>query len=90
MTVYDTGMDPQRNENITKLVSKILKNYDIRLRPNFGGKKNTKCLRHKRMRLKIGSKDAFVRLAVGDPLYIGMDITVASFDGISEVNMVRN
>lgn len=24
----------------------------------------------------------------GDPLYIGMDITIASFDDISEVNMV--
>ena len=24
----------------------------------------------------------------GDPLYVGMDITIASFDAISEVNMV--
>lgn len=28
-------------------------------------------------------------LNTGDPLYIGMDITIASFDAISEVNMVR-
>lgn len=25
---------------------------------------------------------------IGDPLYIGMDLTIASFDSISEVNMV--
>lgn len=25
----------------------------------------------------------------GDPLYVGMDLTIASFDSISEVNMVR-
>lgn len=24
----------------------------------------------------------------GDPLYVGMDLTIASFDSISEVNMV--
>lgn len=27
-------------------------------------------------------------LFAGDPLYVGMDITIASFDAISEVNMV--
>jgi hypothetical protein len=26
----------------------------------------------------------------GDPLYVGMDLTIASFDSISEVNMVSN
>lgn len=25
---------------------------------------------------------------LGDPLYVGMDLTIASFDAISEVNMV--
>lgn len=25
----------------------------------------------------------------GDPLLVGMDLTIASFDAISEVNMVR-
>ncbi len=29
------------------------------------------------------------RILKGDPLYVGMDITIASFDAISEVNMVR-
>ena len=29
-------------------------------------------------------------LLLGEPCYIGMDITIASFDSISEVNMVSN
>jgi len=29
-------------------------------------------------------------LFTGDPLYVGMDLTIASFDSISEVNMVSN
>jgi hypothetical protein len=27
-------------------------------------------------------------LFTGEPLYVGMDLTIASFDSISEVNMV--
>ncbi|RWS09964.1 gamma-aminobutyric acid receptor subunit beta-like protein, partial [Dinothrombium tinctorium] len=45
--------------NISAIVDSILKPYDMRLRPNFGG----------------------------DPLDIMMDISIASFDSISEVNM---
>ncbi|KAK7871802.1 hypothetical protein R5R35_014057 [Gryllus longicercus] len=48
-----------RLENVTHTISCLLKNYDIRLRPNFGG----------------------------NPLDVGMDLTIASFDSISEVNM---
>ncbi|CAN7950928.1 unnamed protein product, partial [Ixodes pacificus] len=51
---------PEQLENITDILKNILEGYDIRLRPNFGGK----------------------------PLFIGMDINIASFDSISEVNMV--
>ncbi|XP_037569226.1 gamma-aminobutyric acid receptor subunit beta-like [Dermacentor silvarum] len=50
---------PEQLENITDILKNILEGYDIRLRPNFGGK----------------------------PLFIGMDINIASFDSISEVNM---
>ncbi|XP_003747411.1 gamma-aminobutyric acid receptor subunit beta-like [Galendromus occidentalis] len=50
---------PEQLENITDILKNILNGYDIRLRPNFGGK----------------------------PLYIGMDLLIASFDSISEVNM---
>ncbi|GFS86235.1 putative GABA-activated chloride channel [Nephila pilipes] len=51
---------PLELENITDVIKQVLVDYDIRLRPNFGGK----------------------------PLYIGMDLNIASFDSISEVNMV--
>ncbi|GFY09068.1 transposable element Tcb2 transposase [Trichonephila clavipes] len=50
---------PLELENITDVIKQVLVDYDIRLRPNFGGK----------------------------PLYIGMDLNIASFDSISEVNM---
>ena len=29
-------------------------------------------------------------LFAGEPLYVGMDLTIASFDSISEVNMVSS
>lgn len=48
-----------RLKNVTNVLGQLLEDYDIRLRPDFGG----------------------------DPLYVGMDITIASFDAISEVNM---
>nr|XP_027203040.1 gamma-aminobutyric acid receptor subunit alpha-3-like [Dermatophagoides pteronyssinus] len=54
-----TWLDGQFTDNVTKILQTILEDYDIRLRPNFGG----------------------------DPLHIGMDLTIASFDSISEVNM---
>ncbi|KAH7646663.1 gamma-aminobutyric acid receptor subunit beta-like [Dermatophagoides farinae] len=54
-----TLLDGKYTDNVTEILQEILKGYDIRLRPNFGG----------------------------DPLYIGMDLTIASFDSISEVNM---
>ncbi|XP_076316053.1 gamma-aminobutyric acid receptor subunit beta-like isoform X2 [Tachypleus tridentatus] len=50
---------PGQLDNVTHVLKTILSNYDIRLRPDFGG----------------------------PPLYIGMDLTIASFDTISEVNM---
>ncbi|ODM90108.1 Gamma-aminobutyric acid receptor subunit beta-like [Orchesella cincta] len=59
MTVDNMWDAVDRPDNVTQTVSQILRNYDIRLRPNFGG----------------------------DPLYIGMELTIASFDSISEVNM---
>lgn len=33
-----TTPPPRRDDNTAKLVSQILKNYDIRLRPKFAGK----------------------------------------------------
>jgi len=83
-----------RPDNVTQVVSQILKNYDIRLRPNFGGNMNMihvvfywisrNSLSWGEMRFLI-----FFLVFLGDPLYIGMELTIASFDSISEVNMVR-
>ncbi|XP_022236490.1 gamma-aminobutyric acid receptor subunit beta-like isoform X2 [Limulus polyphemus] len=47
---------PGQLDNTTNILKNILNNYDIRLRPDFGG----------------------------PPLYIGMDLAIASFDSISE------
>lgn len=38
MTVDDMWDSVDRPDNVTQTVSQILRNYDIRLRPNFGGK----------------------------------------------------
>ena len=32
----------------------------------------------------------YILLFAGDPLYVGFDLTIASFDSISEVSMVSN
>lgn len=52
----------QRFQNVSLIIDNLLKNYDIRLRPSFGGK----------------------------PLNVDMEIRIASFDAISEVNMVSS
>ena len=39
-----SGYDSDKSdalENVTKTIGSLLKGYDIRLRPNFGGKHNT-------------------------------------------------
>ncbi|XP_028134701.1 gamma-aminobutyric acid receptor subunit beta-like [Diabrotica virgifera virgifera] len=55
----DSDTSTARLSSVTQTITELLKGYDNRLRPNFGG----------------------------DPLDIGMDLTIASFDAISEVNM---
>jgi len=35
-------MAASRLENVTQTIARILEGYDIRLRPNFGGKMNKK------------------------------------------------
>lgn len=51
MVFYTTPVKSKRREmmagrleNVTQTISKILKGYDIRLRPNFGG--NTRTYKH--------------------------------------------
>lgn len=37
-SVHQRSMAAGRLENVTQTISRILEGYDIRLRPNFGGK----------------------------------------------------
>ena len=67
-------------ENVTKTIGNLLDGYDIRLRPNFGGK----------LILKLKCQLLVYNfIFTGDPLYVGFDLTIASFDSISEVSMVN-
>lgn len=49
----------QKFQNVSQIIDNLLKNYDIRLRPNFGAA----------------------------PLNVDMEVRIASFDSVSEVNM---
>lgn len=71
-----------RLENVTQTITKILKGYDIRLRPNFGGKIYFDVVQ------LIFPALSRLYIPLGEPLHVGMDLTIASFDAISEVNMV--
>nr|BAH03471.1 gamma-aminobutyric acid receptor beta subunit [Ambigolimax valentianus] len=53
------GQQAEHFRNVTETIDNLLKGYDIRLRPSFGGA----------------------------PLEIGIEVILASFDSISEVNM---
>ena len=67
-------------DNVTKTIGRLLDGYDIRLRPNFGGEL---CYNYHQYRAFYHSFSCS-----GDPLYVGFDLTIASFDSISEVSMV--
>ena len=74
-------------ENVTRTIGNLLKGYDIRLRPNFGGEVERKMGYIINADLADGTTNAL--FFPGDPLYVGFDLTIASFDSISEVSMVR-
>ncbi|KAK3555284.1 hypothetical protein QTP86_014969 [Hemibagrus guttatus] len=60
-------------------VDKLLRGYDIRLRPDFGGF-YSHLTSHRRDLLAAVDED-------GPPVIVGMSINIASIDSISEVNM---
>ena len=71
-------------ENVTKTIGNLLDGYDIRLRPNFGGAQIISIF------AIIDDFDEYFLFQTGDPLYVGFDLTIASFDSISEVSMVSS
>ena len=86
--LYSEGLAPKNPmlpsggtlDNVTKTIGRLLDGYDIRLRPNFGGEL---CYNYHHYRAFYHSFSCS-----GDPLYVGFDLTIASFDSISEVSMV--
>uniref|UniRef100_A0A182K5B4 Gamma-aminobutyric acid receptor subunit beta-like n=1 Tax=Anopheles christyi TaxID=43041 RepID=A0A182K5B4_9DIPT len=79
-SVHQKSMAAGRLENVTQTISRILEGYDIRLRPNFGGKRYEASTEQTRLTVVL-------YYSSGEPLHVGMDLTIASFDAISEVNM---
>lgn len=86
--LYSEGLAPKNPmlpsggtlDNVTKTIGRLLDGYDIRLRPNFGGKLSCTYV-------KLEWNNNLFPCS-GDPLYVGFDLTIASFDSISEVSMV--
>lgn len=65
-------------------VDKLLKGYDIRLRPDFGGMSaDILCVV-----MICGAALTLFCVLQGPPVAVGMSIDVASIDMVSEVNMV--
>lgn len=66
-------------------VDKLLKGYDIRLRPDFGGTSTYIWW----LFVLCGAEFTLFCVFPGRPVAVGMSIDVASIDMVSEVNMVR-
>ena len=66
-------------DNISLVIDNLLKNYDTRLRPNFGSKAIFFII------FCLSKLNKFFKV---EPLDVSMEIIISSFDSISEVNMV--
>ena len=71
-------MSASRLKNASVTIEDLLKEYDIRLRPSFGSR-NPSSPKH---RLSLDGCSS-----LGEPLLLDIEIRLASFDSISEVNM---
>lgn len=73
-------------------VDKLLKGYDIRLRPDFGGQSidsHSFSVMEMCVQVCVLTYNSFVLCVFkGAPVAVGMSIDVASIDMVSEVNMV--
>ena len=77
-------------------VDKLLKGYDIRLRPDFGGKRvlakwTTWIMTMMIMMIILVQQlNPLSSYSQGAPVDVGMSIDIASIDMVSEVNMVSD
>lgn len=78
--------EPGNMSFVKDTVDKLLKGYDIRLRPDFGGMPaDIWCAV-----MICGAEVTLFCVLQGPPVAVGMSIDVASIDMVSEVNMVRS
>ena len=71
-------MTATRLKNASIAIEDLLKEYDIRLRPSFGSIN---------ILIRIIIFNSKIFLYLGEPLLLDIEIRLASFDSISEVNM---
>lgn len=76
--------EPGNMSFVKDTVDKLLKGYDIRLRPDFGGMSVDICC----VFIICSADLTLCCLFQGPPVAVGMSIDVASIDMVSEVNMV--
>lgn len=82
--------EPSNMSYVKATVDKLLKGYDIRLRPDFGGKsRQCSCKLHVELLLQCSLK-TLLSFSAGAPVDVGMSIDIASIDMVSEVNMVSS
>ncbi len=68
--------------NATSLLAELLDDYDIRLRPQFGGVFASLA---PSLHLSLQHNDD---VCSGNAMILSMDVVIASFDSMSEVDMV--
>jgi gamma-aminobutyric acid receptor subunit beta len=76
-------MTASRLKNASVTIEDLLKEYDIRLRPSFGSRTNDSI----DYSFCSDRPSIFFIALLGEPLLLDIEIRLASFDSISEVNM---
>ena len=92
--------EPSNMSYVKATVDKLLKGYDIRLRPDFGGKRvlakwttwilTMIIMMIIMMIILVQQLNPLSSYSQGAPVDVGMSIDIASIDMVSEVNMVSD
>lgn len=88
MCVSSSVNEPGNMSFVKDTVDKLLKGYDIRLRPDFGGQSEDSQSQCGVMFSVFSHVTGVFCVFKGAPVAVGMSIDVASIDMVSEVNMV--